>query len=763
MACLSPSRMWTMIPARGSSLFSKRSLALTSLVVAAFATLARPAAAADSAVEAELAARPRIGLVLSGGGARGAAHVGVIRVLEEMRIPVDAVAGTSMGSIVGGLYAAGMTPDEMEKALTGVDWNDALTDRTARDLLTYRRKQDDLAFAVRIRMGLRGWKPSLPLGIVKGQKLETLLRSFVMPVATVKDFDDLIVPYRAVAADLSNIEAVVLDQGDLVRAMRASMSVPGVFAPVELDGRLLIDGGVANNLPVDVVRSMGVDTVIAVDIGTPLTDLEKINSPLAVTGQMTTGMMERETQLRRASLTDRDELIVPDLEGFGSAAFTKAGEIIPRGEAAARAVAEKLARFSLSEAAWAEYRARRKQPDPTLPMVREVRIVHDTGLATHFLEELLTVQAGRPLDLAELDRDLRRLYGLDLFERVGYELIPVPEGGVVLEIQAKQRRSGRDYMQFGMALQSDFENDATWDILVRLNKYALNRWGAEWRTDLQLGSRQVLETELYQPLGGRASYFLSAKAQVVRDKVVLQEVGGDQAEVRTRGWGGQLDAGHAFGTWGELRLGVLWQSATLDPVDPGELLPTTEFEDGRASLRFGVDTADDVNFPRRGIVSRVEVARSLEALGAESDVTRALLRFDGAIPFGRNTLVLGVEGGGLFDDEAFGIPFALGGFGRLSGLGNKRLVGRYVGLGRAMYFREVKRAEVAAIEVPIYLGGTLEAGQAWRTEDEIDAGDLLLHGSIFLGIDSPIGPIYVGGGIGQENERAGFILLGRSF
>ena len=722
-----------------------------------------PVAAADPAVEAELAARPRVGLALSGGGARGAAHVGVLRVLEEMRIPVDAVAGTSMGAIVGGLYASGMSADQLEQALTGVDWNDALTDRTARDLLSYRRKQDDLAFAVKVRLGLRGWKPNLPLGFVKGQKLEVLLRSFVVPVATVKDFDELVVPYRAVAADLATIEAVVLGEGDLVRAMRASMSVPGLFAPVELDGHLLIDGGVADNLPVDVVRAMGVDEVIAVDIGTPMTPLEKITSPLAVTGQMTTGMMERETTLRRASIAENDLLITPDLEGFGSADFTKAAQIIPRGEAAARAVAEKLSRYALSEPAWREYQARRKRPDTALPMVREVRLVHDTALGTHFLEELLEVEAGVPLDLALLDRDLRRLYGLDLFERVGYELYPVPDGGVVLEIQAKQRHSGRDYMQFGMALESDFEGEAVWAILARLNRYALNRWGAEWRTDFQLGSRQVLSTEFYQPMGGRAAYFASARAEVLQDKVVLEDATGAQAEVQLQGWGGSVDVGRAFGTWGEIRLGLVRASASLDPADAEDEIEIDRFDDGRISLRFGVDTADDVNFPRRGSLVRLEVARSLEDLGASDDVTRAALRLDHAFAFGRNTILAGLEGGGIFDDEALTIPFTLGGFGRLSGFGNKRLVGRYFGLARAVYYREVARVAISAIEMPIYLGGTLELGQVWRNEADVDTGNLLLHGSLLLGIDSPIGPIYVAGAVGDNNEHAAYLMIGRSF
>lgn len=323
-----------------------------------------PVAVAAPVSAPERLGRPRIGLVLSGGGARGAAHVGVLKVLEEMHIPVDAIAGTSMGAIVGGLYASGMSAADIEKALTSVNWDQALTDRTSRDLLSFRRKQDDLTLAMKVRVGLKGWKPALPLGFIQGQKLELLLRTFVTPVATVQDFDKLVIPYRAVATDLATTRAVVLARGDLVTAMRSSMSVPAVFSPVEYEGGMLIDGGVADNLPVDVVRTMGVDVVIAIDIGAPLVRLDQMTSPYSVNDQMLTGLMRRETDRQIASLGPQDLVLVPDLGSFGSGDFTKAAQIIPLGEKAARAAADRLRRYALSEPEWAEYRSGRKSFSP---------------------------------------------------------------------------------------------------------------------------------------------------------------------------------------------------------------------------------------------------------------------------------------------------------------------------------------------------------------------------------------------------------------
>jgi NTE family protein len=260
-------------------------------------------------------------LVLSGGGARGAAHVGVLKVLEQMHVPIDAIAGTSMGAVVGGLYASGMSAAEIESLLRSVNWQDAFQDRPPRAELGYRRKQDDRNFLVRFAFGLTEKGVVLPQGFVQGQKLEQVLRNATLPVSEIQDFNRLPVPFRAVATDLETGAAVVLKSGDLVTAMRASMSAPGVFAPAQRDGRLLIDGGIVDNLPIDVARAMGVDVLIVVDVSFPLYERDELTSPLEVTNQAFAILIRSRTQEQRAKLAANDIVIDPKLPHFASTDF----------------------------------------------------------------------------------------------------------------------------------------------------------------------------------------------------------------------------------------------------------------------------------------------------------------------------------------------------------------------------------------------------------------------------------------------------------
>jgi NTE family protein len=262
---------------------------------------------------------PRIGLVLSGGGARGAAHVGVLKFLEANDVPVHAIAGTSMGAIVGSMYATGWTPDEIEAQLGAIDWSTMLTDRLPREHLSFRRREEDREFLTQFELGIAGARPRLPSGLIAGHNVEARLARLLVPALAVRDFDRLAVPFRAVATDLETGGPVILRDGDLVMAVRASLSMPAVFAPVELDGRLLVDGGVGRNLPVDVARELGVDRLIVVDAGTPLSDREALRSLLDVSKQLTSVMTQSNTAVQRQSLADSDILIQPALGSVAQA------------------------------------------------------------------------------------------------------------------------------------------------------------------------------------------------------------------------------------------------------------------------------------------------------------------------------------------------------------------------------------------------------------------------------------------------------------
>ena len=304
-------------------------------------------------------ARPKIGLVLSGGGARGAAHIGVLKVLEEHRIPIDFIAGTSMGSLVGGLYASGLSPAQLDSVISNTDWTETFADNIPRGDRSFRRKRDDDLYLVKHKPGFRGGTLLFPPGILDGHRVDLLLKRLTLPVVTVRDFDELSIPYRAVAADIVTGEAVVLDHGDLALAMRASMSIPAAFAPREIDGRLLVDGGIVNNFPIDVVRRMGADVVIAVDIATPAAGREQLGSVPAITAQLATLASEQNSRRQIASLAGRDVFIQPPLGSITVASFDRATEAVAIGERAAREALPALERLAVSPEEYGAYQAAR--------------------------------------------------------------------------------------------------------------------------------------------------------------------------------------------------------------------------------------------------------------------------------------------------------------------------------------------------------------------------------------------------------------------
>src|SRR5580693_9079181 len=319
---------------------------------------ATPSAGQDPGPEQNLI-RPRICLVLSGGGARGMAHIGVLKVLEEMKVPIDCIAGTSMGAVVGGLYASGMTAAQIETTMRSVDWQEAFRDAPPRRDLAFRRKQDDRNFLVRLPLGLKHGKILLPKGFIQGQKLQETLRQLTLPFSNSTDFDLLPTPFRAVATDLVTGNAVLLDKGDLSIAMRASISAPGLFAPVEAQGRLLVDGGLAENLPVSVARAMHADILIVSDVSYPLQPRAALDSALSISNQMLAILVRKDSDRQRASLEPRDILIEPSLGSATATDFTVPNIVIARGEEAARISIPKLATLSVGDAAYAQYLARR--------------------------------------------------------------------------------------------------------------------------------------------------------------------------------------------------------------------------------------------------------------------------------------------------------------------------------------------------------------------------------------------------------------------
>ena len=707
----------------------------------------------------EAAERPRIGLVLSGGGARGAAHVGVLKVIEELKVPIDVITGTSMGAIIGGLYASGMSAAEIEKALGEIDWHDVLHDDTNRSELTFRRKQEDQEFLVRSAVGFNDGEIDLPTGLLEGQKLLLVLKRLTLPVAGIGDFDELPIPFRAVATDISTGEAVVLGKGDLALAMRASASIPSVFSTVEMDGKLLVDGGVSDNLPVQVARDLGAEVLIVVDISTPLSSREQIVNALAVVDQLTTIMTRRNTERSLASLTERDILLVPDLGDITTTSFTRSMEAVPKGEAAARAQAARLAALGVSQADYLAWRRDHGRPAvQRAARLAFVRIDNDSRLSDEVVAAHLDLRPGAPLDLDHLQRAIGRLYGMDLFKSVTYTLVEEGgEAGVIVHV--KEKPWGPNYLQGGLRFQGDWNSGSSFNVGASYTRTAINPLGGEFRAIVEVGESQRLFGEFYQPLSVRHPWFVNPFVEFHRFPIGFYQDGEEIASYHLSRIRLALEAGKELGNWGELRLGYRYAHGELDRRIGSPEYPEGRFHEGMLFVQLAVDTLDNLYFPTRGRRGELRYSWYDDALGGDDSFQQLSGFWTQAAGLGRNTLLLHGRFGYTFDDDAalYGLHF-LGGFLNLSGFDRYELAGQHLLYGYLGFQRRLDEDSI----VPIYLGGTLEAGNVWQRSEEI-GDDWLLASSLYLGLDTYIGPLYLGFTLAEEGHNTAFLYLGAPF
>jgi NTE family protein len=683
--------------------------------------------------------RPRIGLALSGGGARGAAHIGVLRVLEEQRIPVDVIAGTSMGALVGGLHAAGLSPTQLDSVVCQTDWNEALADNIPRGDRSFRRKRDDDLFLVKHKPGLRGGRLRFPPGLLDGHRIDLLLKRLTLPAVRARDFDSLGIPYRPVAADIVTGEAVVLDRGDLALAMRSSMSIPAAFAPREIDGRLLVDGGIVDNFPIALARRMGADVVIAVDIATPPSRREDLYSVPAITSQLATLASERNKEEQIASLGGRDVFIRPELGSITVASFDRAAEAVPIGERAARAVLDRLSPLSLSAEEYRAHRALRasRAARPGYPVIGAVRVVNRSRVADAVITDRLGVPMGAPLDVDRLERGLDQVYGLELFESVYYDVTPTPQGDL-LTVTARERAWGPAYLQGGIAVFEDFERP-NFNAALAYSRNAMNRLNGEWRTAVQVGQEPGLWTELYQPLDTGLRTFVDL--DLLAGERALNVFDGNGHKVSELGFtrfGGALAVGREIGTWAELRAGVVREGGRIrvQVGDPGQ--PGRHYDTGEAFAQLFVDKLDEVPFPHRGVSVRARVAVARKALGSATTYGQGSVEGLAAATRGRVTGAFGGSFGTTRDGDApLEKLFLLGGLGRLSGLEQDERVGPHALLLRAMLYARISRFEL----LPVYAGVTGEYGDVFATRSAIGLVEGIAAGSVFLGVDTLLGPV----------------------
>ena len=737
-------------------------LAKSTAIVWAVLLLSMSASGSETgrAADTTTAERPRVGLVLGGGGARGAAHIGVLKELERLQIPIDAIAGTSMGAIVGGLYASGMSPAELEAVVAEIDWLQALKDEPARSDLKFRRKQDERRYPVNPDLGFDEDGLKLPLGLIQGQRLDLILRELTIDVSQIDDFDELPIPFRAIASDIETGEAHVMDSGDLATAIRASMSVPGVIAPVQIDGRMLVDGGISGNLPIDVIRKMDVDVIIAIDVEFPLYSLDELQSAFAISEQMLTILIRRETLRQIETLGDDDILIRPDLGTFGSADFSNILQAIEPGVTAAKVQERSLQPLSVGAAAYEEWQAARELREIAGDTLAFVRIEQDSGVSTAMLESRLHVEPGDPVDVDELAAEAARLHGLALFEKVGYRLV-AEDGSTGVVFDARAKSWGPGFLRFGVALEDDFDGTTNFDARLRLTRPAVNRLGGEWRADLRLGTETQLFNELYQPLLFDSRIFVAPYLDYEQSNLSLFEDGDALARLRLSEITGGVDIGSEIGGIGEFRFGAFRGHGTARVTVGDPLTQTPDFDTGglRALLRF--DTLDKAWFPREGVRADIEWRQSITNFGADDDYDTIDARLQALTSRGKTTFALGLEyATTLSFNGAIQDLFRLGGFQRLSGFNRNELSGPHAALASLTAYRRIGDSPGGLFNAPVYLGASVEAGNVWESRSQISASTALVHGSLFVGVDSYIGPLILAAGFGEGGSSNVYLFLG---
>jgi len=724
------------------------------MVLAVIATGLSAPATANARAE-----RPRIGLVLGGGGAAGVAHVGVVQALERLGIRPDVIAGTSMGAIVGGLYASGLTPGELEAAVTTIDWSSIFNDKSDRQLLHPLRRDsriDPFSVQADLPVGLGAGGVQIEAGLIDAVKLSLTLRRLAARAKGVSDFDALPIPFRAVATDIVSGEAVVLGDGDLATAIRASMSIPALFPPVEIGGRLLVDGGVVNNLPVDVARAMGADIVIVSQIPGADVRPEDLRSFTAVLAQTMSVMIGANSRLQTATLRDGDVLLVPDVGAVGMLAFEQAASTVATGRAA---VAGREAALRAVAAGQPALVARPAGPDPLSATIDYARIEidYDGPLDPRVIRAHLDLPAQGAVAVGALETALRRVYGIGTLDDVTYR-VDRRDGAQVLVVRAKQEATGRLRPRLGLALSNTFGGDSDFTLGLGLDVTDLNPLGGRLEFDGAIGAIEGARLRFEQPLDYGHTVFLRPSASYFRRTANLFAAPDRPVSDVTveRAYLG-VDALWAPGDWGVVGLGVGYRhdaSEAETGVFLGDGRTRVVNEQAPLALLFDYDTLDDPDLPTGGVQLSASVDVDLRDGAAPGEV-----RVDGVAAWSRgaDTLSPFLFAEGEIEEGDFR-PHFIGGFQRLSGFDTGELIGRVVGVGGLRYYRRFPFDQLFGKEA--FAGGSLEYGGAFEHWSEVDG---FVAGSVFGGVQTSLGPLIFGLGAAESGQFSTTLTLGARF
>ena len=731
---------------------------LSHLHVARDRSRARCAAAAlllAAALAASAAERPRIGLVLGGGGARGAAHVGVLEVLERLRVPVDCVAGTSMGALVAGAWGAGMDSAQLRRALSEANWSDMFQDNPDWTELNFRNRRLARGFLPGSELGVSAHGLAAPEGLLTGQKIKLFFNQLVGADLGERDLAELPLPVSIVATDIGTGERVVMRSGSLTQAMRASMSVPGLMSPVEIGARKLVDGGLVDNLPIREVRERcGAEVVIAVNVGSPLLKPEAVGSLLTVSTQMVAILTEQNVGLSLATLRPGDIVIKPALDGIGVGDFERHAETADRGRAAAEAASAALQRLGVPPAEYARWRAGRAGVLPARPRVDEIEIVGLERVNPQAILRHLEQPVGQPLDTARLHRDLLRAYGDGHYEAVDYQLL-TQRGRNVLRIAPLEKSWGPDYLRLGVNLNASLLQGSTYSLRAALQRTLMNPLGAELLLSAELGTNQGLAAQWYQPVDVAQRWFVQGSAALRRERADLF-VGNDRlAEYRVASGSLDLAAGLNLGLLGQARFG--WrETRRAVKVEVGQpLLPAESPRFGGWLFELDIDQLNRLYFPTRGWAVAASWFES-----KSRDYSRAAVELRGAVDLG--DFVLGTRlahtGSPRGTIPAYDAA-TLGGFLNLSGFAHGQLLGDTVSYAHLRAERIVSRSPLG-LRGDLRLGLAYELGRVRGPYTEPRGKGWFDSATIYLGGETPFGPLYVGLGHSSSGSTNAYLFIG---
>lgn len=709
--------------------------------------------------ESQSSEHPKLALVLEGGGALGLAHIGVIQYLEEHHIPVSYIAGTSMGGLVGGVYATGRNATEVRDLVKGINWDEVISGQTRFEDLSFRRKQDAREYPTGLEFGLRKGV-QFPSGFNAGQQVDLILDRIALPYSGLQSFDDLPIPFACVATDLVTKSEHVFRSGPLDLALRSTMSLPGIFSPIRHEGHIYVDGGLLKNIPVSVAKEMGADIILGIHLEVAPLKPDASLSSFQVLGESIAAVIAAN---EREAMKDADLVVTVPLQEFTSSDYDKADVIIKAGYDAAAANAGKLSNLSVDEVAWNVYLAKRdgRRGRAATPQFVEVTGV-DPQIA-YPLAQQMSEFAGQPVDSAKLERKILELNGTGPFSSLNYTMVE-QNNKQGLQIEAQEKPYSPPIVRPLIVIDGSDYNDVFFSIGARITFLNFGGYRRELRNDVILGSQYGIATEYYRPFSPTSNWFVAPRVGINSSQYPLYSGNTLLALYRNRLALGGLDLGYAFGRTGELRLGYEGGYQHLSPQIGNEAeLPTVSGATGHVNLQYSLDRRDDPVVPRSGESVKFFTKYFNANPAAPHGFPLSELQIQNFFRLSDPSSVFLNAYGGTSYGYKTGIPaFPLGGVTRFVAFGTNELLTDQYFLFQTGYIRKLTK-------LPPLLGSTIdflgmfEAGKTYQLPN--GPKPPYLPGDIVgaLVVDTRFGPLEVGGAVGNYGHGKFYFQIGRIF